>query len=800
MRARPVLPAQHGAQPWQALAGLGMYRPIALSSGTDGHRTMQSIASSFASLLQSVQRPGDFFAEGRTALMAPSLEVDGVGPVALPLLPVQARQLIAVAEPAPYGRGTETLVDPTVRRCWQISPDRMRIRGQHWMRTLDAILEHVTAGLGVTDPVTAAFYKLLVYDQGSFFVDHRDTEKAPGMFATLLVVLPSDFSGGELVVRHKDRVAQLDLRSDDPGEVAFAAFYADCVHEVRPITAGHRLVLVYNLVREGKNRLPEPPNYERELTRVAALLRGWRDRLADSDDVPEKLVYPLEHAYTPAELGFAALKGADRAVAGVLTAAAQQSGCDLHLALLTVEETCTAEYSDDYRPRYGRSDDEDEGVEAGEVLDQSTALSHWQRPDGATLTFGEIPVEPEEFSPPDIRDSLTPDEEHFHEATGNEGATIERTYRRAALVLWPGGRTFAVLSQAGLVASVPYLEDLAGRSTQGADEDKALSRGQARELAKHIIARWPQPTLGWRPRADKVASFETRVLTALAQLDDAAQIERFLTEITAAGSYWADDNAAVIAALDRLAPPDDARVMERIIAGTATTAWDACADLLAQAATAWPAARAAALSSAATRLLAALPRDQGRNTPDDPWTRLRAIKPDFVVALVTGLAAIGPSLAAKAVDHILTHSKRYDPDLVLVPAVRVLMKRGPAERQAAERLRAACIAHLRARTAEPLAPPSDWRRSNALPCNCHHCADLARFLAHPEQKVWVLKAAQADRSHVENTVRNAGSDVDIATDRKGRPYSLVCTKNQASYQQRAAQRTQDLQDLAAFGA
>ena len=48
-----------------------------------------------------------------------------------------------------------------------------------------------------------------------------------------------------------------------------------------------------------------------------------------------------------------------------------------------------------------------------------------------------------------VRD-LVPDEEHFHETTGNEGASFERTYRRAPLVLWPSERVFAVLSQAGL--------------------------------------------------------------------------------------------------------------------------------------------------------------------------------------------------------------------------------------------------------------------------------------------------------------------------------------------------------------
>ena len=34
-------------------------------------------------------------------------------------------------------------------------------------------------------------YKPLVYDMGCFFVGHSDSEKIPGMFGTLTIVLPS---------------------------------------------------------------------------------------------------------------------------------------------------------------------------------------------------------------------------------------------------------------------------------------------------------------------------------------------------------------------------------------------------------------------------------------------------------------------------------------------------------------------------------------------------------------------------------------------------------------------------------
>ena len=51
-------------------------------------------------------------------------------------------------------------------------------------------------------------------------------------------------------------------------------------------------------------------------------------------------------------------------------------------------------------------------------------LSNWHCPDGSASTLGDIPVEAEEFSPPDACDDLAPDEEHFH-VTGNEGASFD---------------------------------------------------------------------------------------------------------------------------------------------------------------------------------------------------------------------------------------------------------------------------------------------------------------------------------------------------------------------------------------
>jgi len=205
---------------------------------------MSLIGTKLLDSLRSVERPGDFCVGGMREIFMPAIEVDDVGRIAFPILPVQAERLVAMAEAAPYGRGVQTVVDRDVRRTWQIDPAKMRIGGRHWDKTLVELVADIALGLGVSEPVAADFYKLLVYDAGSFFVDHRDTKKVPGMFATMVLVLPSTHCGGELVVKHLGREVVLHLRPQEPSEIGFAAFYADCVHEVRPIRSGFRLTLV----------------------------------------------------------------------------------------------------------------------------------------------------------------------------------------------------------------------------------------------------------------------------------------------------------------------------------------------------------------------------------------------------------------------------------------------------------------------------------------------------------------------------------------------------------------------------
>jgi hypothetical protein len=60
--------------------------------------TMSSIGPTLLNSLRSVERPGDFCIGGIREIFMPTIDIDGVGRIAFPILPVQAERLVAIAE------------------------------------------------------------------------------------------------------------------------------------------------------------------------------------------------------------------------------------------------------------------------------------------------------------------------------------------------------------------------------------------------------------------------------------------------------------------------------------------------------------------------------------------------------------------------------------------------------------------------------------------------------------------------------------------------------------------------------
>jgi 2OG-Fe(II) oxygenase superfamily len=199
--------------------------------------------------LAKIGSSGSFAARLTVAAGDLHLEVQGVGRIRFPITPSTARRLCAVARPARHGFKDETRLDQRVRDTWEIAKSRISIDQSRWMNTLAPQLDRICRGLGLPQgcSLKAQLHNMLVYAPGQFFAPHQDSEKTDDMIGTLVVSLPSRFTGGAVSIEHHG--AKMRVGGSDKS-LTFIAFYADCHHEVHPIKEGYRIVLTYNLVLE----------------------------------------------------------------------------------------------------------------------------------------------------------------------------------------------------------------------------------------------------------------------------------------------------------------------------------------------------------------------------------------------------------------------------------------------------------------------------------------------------------------------------------------------------------------------
>lgn len=222
---------------------------------------MSNSVSNLATAVEKIRGSGSFFMKGSVDFVFPGISLPDGEELAFPLPPSQARSIESIAESAPYGKGEATVTDAEVRNCRQIDAEALRWNLPEWDLLVSILAERAAAELGVVGEVSAIPYKLLLYGEGGHFRAHRDTEKAPGMFGSMIVSLPSEHTGGELMLRHDGREESVSFgRGKWREKIRYAAFYADCDHEVRPVRSGYRLCLAYHLVRNGEGGRHRSPH------------------------------------------------------------------------------------------------------------------------------------------------------------------------------------------------------------------------------------------------------------------------------------------------------------------------------------------------------------------------------------------------------------------------------------------------------------------------------------------------------------------------------------------------------------
>ena len=738
-------------------------------------------------LLGSVDRPGGFCAHGREIVPMPTVEVEGAGMLSFPVPVSQIRDLLKGAERAPYGKGADTLVDTSVRDCWQIGAKRIRLGGGAWPDTLSGILEKVSQGLGCPGGrLEAQPYKLLIYETGGFFAEHRDTEKSNGMIATLSITLPASGAGGELIVRHGGEDVRIEANATEPSELAFAAFYADCAHETRPIREGYRLSLVFNLcLRPGDTETPRvAPDYSGRIREIAQELIAWRD----SEDGPDKLVWVMEHNYSHAGLSFDAMKNADAALAGVLKPAADEAECELYAAIVHVEEEGLPLFTgDEYFDDWGWRDGSGGNLEMDEVLDGRYWLDGWIGTDDSAPALGEIALRNGEVLPAGALDDAEPDQQWVNEASGNEGVTVERAYRLAAFVIWPRRDTVRLLAGESVDGAVAWVERQISR-----DETSAPG------LIARLIDTWPAIP-DYQSAADPKDQGRARMLGLLAQGGGAALTLRFLRKVLLQ-RYNGSENQVLPEALAVAGPAGAKGFLADLIESRFSLWPDATLELLLSVGELADFDWRDTLRDSVLAALAALPEalkppKKPRETawrPAEPRKKISAagLRDLFRLAWRCGLTEEAENAAAVAVSH----PKAITPERTIPATLKALSREdGVMSSVAYLTLWRHGAESLLARSAKPPEEPQDWAVGADVRCDCELCVRLKAFCKDPDARVGRFPLRKELRKHLHRQIDGQRLDMFHVTERRGRPFTLVCTKNRASHKRRLKQHAKDIE-------
>ncbi|RGP69365.1 2og-fe oxygenase superfamily [Fusarium sporotrichioides] len=340
----------------------------------------------------------------------PGLTIDGGNQIPLPLKEDDAQTIKGVCRQAPFGHGDKTLVDTSIRNTWELDASKFELRNPEWPKFFDKVLQDTAVGLGLNE-VIAKSYKLLLYEPGSFFKPHKDSEKERGMVGTLIVCLPSQHEGGDVHLSFGSKVTRFSTAPTSKFDLNSISWFSDVTHEVTKLTSGYRLVLTYKLFIYGDGSVSASTALDKT-EHLRSLLHKWKSRPCQ----PDRIIYPLDHLYTETSLCLENMKGRDRGVAYSLNKTCSESGFYLMLAHAT-----HVRMGEDGYGGY------DEGSE------EYGNLRYVYTPSGVQVASN-LTIDGDEILGYDINKE-DPDSEDEGEFTGNENMAPTFRYHKTVVVL-----------------------------------------------------------------------------------------------------------------------------------------------------------------------------------------------------------------------------------------------------------------------------------------------------------------------------------------------------------------------------
>jgi hypothetical protein len=379
---------------------------------------------------------------------------------------------------------------------------------------------------------------------------------------------------------------------------------------------------------------------------------------------------------------------------------------------------------------------------------------------------------------------------------GNYGNTLDRWYKRGALVVWPREQAFANRAE---TSPRWAMEELSRRARSG---DVAGARAAARTLGPF----WEDAARAQERVQAAAPVLFPRALQAAIDLQDAETARALL------GPFHVESlRPAGAAAIAELTASHGEQWIQRLLAAWFgdSQPWSyaegreewlitlpALCGALHAAGTDGTVAARQALSLAWTWLRATATTWLGHGKRSQREKSLAGLGAPLAAILAAAELTSAADLAEEITDFALRQPHQVIP--LLLATLRAAAALPPAALPEDARkgggftdIAAGCAARLRVLQGRPQRASDDW--SIQVPpggCTCELCGTLTAFLAHRARRVleWPLRTDR--RAHVHSRIDAAELPVTHVTRRRGSPYTLVLTKTErlfaAEREERAA--------------
>jgi len=750
--------------------------------------------------LLNIETDGSFSTRKTTTIGDLHIEIKNIGALAFPLKSRFVKKIIKQARLAKFGWRDQTRLDKNVRDTWEIPKSKVKIDKRRWNKTLNPMLDQLKQALGISkqESLTAQLHSFLIYEPGQHFLPHQDSEKHDGMVATLVVILPSPHRGGTLIIDHKREQKRYQSSSHAANKLTFFAFYADCRHEVRPVTEGYRVALTYNLILDvPQSAMPCSFSDYTHQSLTQAVGDYFTEKPHSTTELIQKtgvkksklLVYLLDHDYTPKGLSWNKLKNVDKYRAQALTRSAKALDLDIYIGLAEIQENWDCQIENDHwgyngRNRYYWDSNDDDDIVLNELICAETTIRHWKNESGKAVNFQEMSISDNALCWTKATSDFDPFESEYEGYMGNYGNTMDRWYHRAAIILWRKTDHYAVSLEIAPAKTMAEILRLAQNKS---------THSKAQQIIRHLLPNW----LEQRHEFNDVATFH---VVKLGLIIDEPKLARSLLSPLGVDALC-PKNAPTLALLkiayglqwckdimrQWLSPPKQyfektdsliknlPKIIEKLVANSPAENKSLCDWIL-------------------NYQLITLKERHTAQKNHSQLAQLRLLAPDRINEIKALLAASIITFDKKTYNNMLRFVMANQ-ILYSVHDLATILQHFRKAHQRAElanwnhpKLLNFVINNLKTEIDSQPRAADDWSIWDKNTCNCADCGTLNLFLQSKDatMKVWPL--AKRRRQHIHRIIDAMRLPITHQTKRTGSPQQLVLKKTNKLFTQENTRR------------